>query len=273
MEPTAPAQTAKSIASWDAAQDAWIPTLEQDTLPTFEHLDVFSETFPTSGMTLNGEAYALPTWDPATDDSASSSLPDGAMLGTPTSRMWKGAGPQGGATQIRNKARGLIEAQVMDIEPRLFKTPTSQLAVNGGSQHPDKRKAGGHGPTLADEIEHLLPKETDMSATPLPGGQSRRLLPTPTVGMMMGGSETRSGARNGEKLLPGVVKDLLPTPRASDGEKGGPNQKGSKGDLMLPSAVTRIGASMNPPSDAGKESSDGELPGQLSLLDAMVDTA
>ena len=66
----------------------------------------------------------------------------------------------------------------------LLKTPTSQLAVNGGSQHPDKRKEGGHGPTLADEIEHLLP-----------------------------------------------------TPRASDGEKGGPNQRGSKGDLTMNSAV------------------------------------
>lgn len=42
-------------------------------------------------------------------------------------------------------------------EARLLKTPTAQLAVNGGSQHPDKRKAGGHGPTLADEVEHLLP--------------------------------------------------------------------------------------------------------------------
>ena len=39
----------------------------------------------------------------------------------------------------------------------LLKTPTAQLGVNGGSQHPDKRKAGGHGPTLADEVEHLLP--------------------------------------------------------------------------------------------------------------------
>ena len=46
----------------------------------------------------------------------------------------------------------------LEIEAlRLFKTPTSQLAVNGGSQHPDKRKQGGHGPTLADEVEHLLP--------------------------------------------------------------------------------------------------------------------
>jgi hypothetical protein len=81
--------------------------------------------------------------------------------------------------------RGRLEAQV-DL---LLRTPTAQLAVNGGSpQHPDKRKAGGHGPTLADEVEHLL----------------------------------------------------LPTPRATDGTKGGPNQRGSSGDLMLPSAVTLL---------------------------------
>ncbi|UXE05033.1 DNA methyltransferase [Gordonia phage Lton] len=34
---------------------------------------------------------------------------------------------------------------------------------------------------------------------------------------------------------------LLPTPRASDGTKGGPNQRGSSGDLMLPSAVVEWG--------------------------------
>jgi DNA (cytosine-5)-methyltransferase 1 len=33
---------------------------------------------------------------------------------------------------------------------------------------------------------------------------------------------------------------LLPTPRAGDGEKGGPNQRGSSGDLMLPSAVALL---------------------------------
>lgn len=38
---------------------------------------------------------------------------------------------------------------------RLLKTPTSNLGQNGGPQHPDKRKAGGHGPTLEDEIYAL----------------------------------------------------------------------------------------------------------------------
>lgn len=49
----------------------------------------------------------------------------------------------------------------------LLRTPTAQLAVNGGSQHPEKRRAGGHGPTLADEVEHLLPTPAvnDMGAS------------------------------------------------------------------------------------------------------------
>lgn len=33
---------------------------------------------------------------------------------------------------------------------------------------------------------------------------------------------------------------MLPTPRATDGTNGGPNQRGSKGDLMLPSAVALL---------------------------------
>ncbi|GLW84766.1 hypothetical protein Aglo02_24060 [Actinokineospora globicatena] len=33
---------------------------------------------------------------------------------------------------------------------------------------------------------------------------------------------------------------LLPTPRATDGTKGCPAQRGSKGDLMLPSAIIHL---------------------------------
>jgi len=35
----------------------------------------------------------------------------------------------------------------------LLLTPTANLGRNGGSQPPDKRRAGGHGPTLADQVE------------------------------------------------------------------------------------------------------------------------
>lgn len=37
-----------------------------------------------------------------------------------------------------------------------------------------------------------------------------------------------------------MTGDLLPTPRASDGEKGGPGQRGSSGDLTLPSAAVQL---------------------------------
>ncbi|ASX98752.1 hypothetical protein SEA_COLUCCI_83 [Arthrobacter phage Colucci] len=142
----------------------------------------------------------------------------------------------------------------------LLKTPTSQLAVNGGSQHPDKRKAGGHGPTLADEIEHTLPPidavpESSLLMTPvaiegtkpsnvmgvnrrLSTGQvfltnqivtlmgldpseheDAKLLPTPTT------QETKSGPSQANRNTPPlnqVVTDLLPTPIASDGKGTGP---------------------------------------------------
>lgn len=114
-EPTVLPPQAKRIASWNSGRDVW----ETDQIDLLSgRSDVYSETFPISGMTVNGVAYELPTSVHRTDDSGFlSSQPDGPLL----------------------------------------KTPTAQIAVNGGSQHPDKRRAGGHGPTLADEVEHLLP--------------------------------------------------------------------------------------------------------------------
>lgn len=102
---------------------------------------------------------------------------------------------------------------------RLLKTPTAQLAVNGGSQHPEKRKEGGHGPTLADEIEHLLPTPTTRNGQGnatnsrgemlLPGvARDVALMPTPQVADVTGGHRTRSGRRSGELLLPGLAEAL-----------------------------------------------------------------
>lgn len=67
------------------------------------------------------------------------------------------------------------------------------------------------------------------------------LLPTPraidSTGVR-GRTENRSDEDNARAglTLTDVTK-MLPTPRATDGTKGGPNQRGSSGDLMLPSAV------------------------------------
>ncbi|MFA7763060.1 hypothetical protein [Streptomyces sp. NRRL S-448] len=119
----------------------------------------------------------------------------------------------------------------------LLKTPTANLAVNGGSQHPDKRKAGGHGPTLADEVEHLLP--------------------TPAA------RDGRSGKSNlmdrNARPLNEVVVNLLPTPTAADSERQ--SAAYGRGNPTLSGAITV------PRSSGGKRSSGAPLPGQLTLWD------
>lgn len=112
----------------------------------------FLETWPSSGMTRSGWAFELPTPALRTVATESSFLP------TPQAHdAVKGKSAEQVAA-MRARGHGVWNLnEVAENELVLLKTPTSQLAVNGGSQHPDKRKAGGHGPTLADEVEHLLP--------------------------------------------------------------------------------------------------------------------
>lgn len=79
------------------------------------------------------------------------------------------------------------------------------------------------------------------------------LLPTPAVNDMGAGktveewdawtARMKAEHGNGNGHGPSLsieAQRLLPTPRAGDGEKGGPNQRGSSGDLMLPSAAVRL---------------------------------
>lgn len=109
-------------------------------------------------------------------------------------------------------------------------TPEANTATNGGSQHPDKRRAGGHSINLQDAVEHLLPTPAvnDMGAGKTPDAWDA----------WIEAMQAKHGNGNGHgKSLEIEAQRLLPTTRATDGTKGGPNQHGSSGDLMLPSAV------------------------------------
>lgn len=76
------------------------------------------------------------------------------------------------------------------------------------------------------------------------------LLPTPTASDYgTGGNGVRKGKQKQVISLGTMArKNLWPTPRATDGTKGSPNQRGSKGDLTLPSAAAQSagGGKLNP---------------------------
>lgn len=66
------------------------------------------------------------------------------------------------------------------------------------------------------------------------------LYPTPTVGDSRSSGmrdPEKTGCHSGTSLTDSVVR--YPTPRATDGSKGSPNSRGSKGDLSLPAVAAR----------------------------------
>ena len=84
------------LARWDRARSAWVTT---ESL-LCEHSAVFSETWPTSGMTRSGVAYELPTWEPVTDGSECSYLP------TPVAS--EGTKPSNTMSVARRQATGQV---------------------------------------------------------------------------------------------------------------------------------------------------------------------
>lgn len=118
--------------------------------------------------------------------------------------------------------------------PGLLPTPTVS-DTNGAGSHGD----GGMDlrttvttlptPTARDHKGHNQRRdETCLTGALLPNSADSAA--TLTI------STTRADSARADAAAPA----LLPTPRATDGTKGGPNQRGSSGDLMLPSAVVQL---------------------------------
>lgn len=233
------------LATWNPARGVW----EKPTVNLLcGHSAPYSQTWPASGMTRGGSAYALPTSARHTHGSASSLLP------TPKATDSHHSSP----ADLNRNAPGLRALPGM-----LLKTPTAQLAVNGGSQHPDKRKAGGHGPTLADEVEHLLPTP----AAQEPGG---------TLEAYHARLKAADGRDSTFVPLSMLVTTLLPTPTAMDSASIGGS---TPADVTLTDAVVRTnlgttpnprhsGAPTDPPSSGGRTWWDVPLPLPLSEDDS-----
>lgn len=241
------------VVRWDPDRQLWMKVPPQPVF--FELPEPYSETWPASGSMRNGICVPRPTSAPPTAGDGSSSSLGPALLPTPTTSEGRGPGaPEGYRNDtLRARIANLPTPRARDSKGtgyedglpnvvQLLKTPTAQLAVNGGSQHPDKRKAGGHGPTLADEVEHLLPTPTRSDAT-----NTANFRPDGTPYSSGYGMTLTDAAR------------LLPTPTAADGDQ-------STSTYMRGNPTLR-GACTSPPSDAGSPSSDAQRPGRPTLWD------
>lgn len=206
--------------------------------------------FPKSGALVGGVLYEVP------------SLPSLPSLPTPVVNdmgegktvEWWDAWTR--AQQLKH-GNGNGHGPSLAVEAqRLLPTPEAKLSDSGPDYARSNRDGSGGDDLTTTVFKQLLPTPTARDhkganqrgdATCLPGA----LLPTPTA-MDAAGSRNatayrgpEAGPHNSGTTLTDfawqyeghVDPKLLPTPRASDGEKGGPNQAGSKGDLMLPSAV------------------------------------
>jgi DNA (cytosine-5)-methyltransferase 1 len=126
-----------------------------------------------------------------------------------------------------------------EVEPKaLLGTPRAA----DGMTHPlrDPAVIGNPRGRLEDQVA-LLP--TPRATRGGSNTETVTLLPTPaaqepggTIEQYHAGLKAHDGRESTFAPLSMAVQ-LLPTPRATDGTKGGPNQRGSSGDPMLPSAV------------------------------------
>ncbi|GGO99330.1 hypothetical protein GCM10012280_65540 [Wenjunlia tyrosinilytica] len=231
------------FAAWNPARGVW----ETHPInPACGHWACYSGTWPTSGTTRAGRAYALP------------------MSARRT------------AATERSSPRGPQSLEDKPEDKPLLKTPTANLGGNGGSQHPAKRKAGGHGPNLADEIEHLLP--TPRASDGAKGspkqkyGDGSLTLASTAAALAAPTTPTWAAARprpvaphhsvartaRGHSPTPAeTTEPLLPTPTSSDGSGGAGTHPSRKGGVNLRTAVTRLptgGATTCPPSADGSAS-------------------
>jgi DNA (cytosine-5)-methyltransferase 1 len=179
----------------------------------------------------------------------------GPVLPTPTAHD----GCSNGVSALRRQGGPSLLSRI-----RLLPTPQARDGDARGATDPVARRASGHQASLHDAVSGvltLLPTPTAINPNDsecpqqwlarrelhkargingngmgMPLSIAVRLLPTPTAS---DAKNCTHRSQTGGPLLPDEVQ-LLPTPRASDGTKGCPAQRGSKGDLMLPSAVMAL---------------------------------
>ena len=105
----------------------------------------------------------------------------------------------------------------------LLRTPNARDGEPRGTQPPEKRLAGGHQPSLADQMEHLMPTPRAVNLLPTPAVNDMGAAYTPETWdawteRMKAAHNNGNGHGASLNIEALRVMDLLPTPRAAQGE-------------------------------------------------------
>jgi len=207
----------KQIAEWNTELKLWIKPTEA---LFSEHLELYSATWPTSGMTQNGKAFELPMQVLHTSDSGSLSLhTQDKRFGTPNTM--DSLPPRYGEAYERVKnaggrknrlSSGNLREQVVHLLPvpdsALLRTPVASEA-EGGAVAPDVAKANGQTLRLSGQMIDMVAPDQ------LPK------LPTPTVSDQytanLSSTQQKEGSMHSVTLAQVFHKpDLFPTPNTME---------------------------------------------------------
>ena len=114
------------IATWNHARGVW--ETNQGNL-FCEHLELFSETWPTSGMTLGGQAFGLPTQEHLTTVSESSLLP------TLKARDAQAEGYEAGLRRSQPQVGTIVKGIVEEDNRVLLPTTAARDYKDGSAEH------------------------------------------------------------------------------------------------------------------------------------------
>lgn len=201
---TLPTLAVRGACFWRTSQASLLPPPPLWTKPkglsTSARPPASWENWPTAGGMRNGSIFQRPTWAPAMG-ARGGSAGLGAGWTTPTATERSGQGE-------RNKA--------LTLDVKNWATPDCNTSTYSN---------GRMGPNIREQASQWLTPNVPN------GGRSVSAELVASKGM----------TEDGQKRTVGLESQVRywPSPKAPDGTKGGPNQAGSKGDLMLPSAAVQ----------------------------------
>jgi site-specific DNA-cytosine methylase len=214
----------KPTLKWNTVRGAWEKIGTENLL--CGHLELFSQTWQTSGMTVNGLVYELPMQEPLTTVSESSSSP---TLATPKARDWSPEGYEAGlrrgtpqlGTQIKALGNGVYDIP----EDSMLRTP-SAIEGQGGAISEKKSREKNRMLQVRDQMAQLAAE----NGLKVSDAIAKDLLPTPALGHIRNYDEPvedylarRKKMEDGEyRGMPGVSlgvalrMELFPTPNTME---------------------------------------------------------